>query len=109
MMDRGDRAVGKYWETAFSGAYGLAADSRYLYIADLGDGPRIGRTGERILRMDLVTRESTVLLQSDPNAGNPANIDGPLANAAVMQPRHLLYDAKRGLFFDCFDVIRRVK
>jgi hypothetical protein len=107
--DDGSRAVGKYSETAFSGAFGLAADSRYLYIADLGDGPRPQRTGERILRMDLVTRESTVLLQSDPAAGNPANIDGPLANAAVMQPRNLLYDAKRGLFFDCFDVIRRVK
>lgn len=108
-FDDGTRKIGSYWDTAFSSPYGLANDSRYLYISDMGDGPRIGRTGERIMRMDLVTREASVLLQSDPAAGNPANIDGPLANAAVMQPRHLLYDSARGLFFDCFDVIRRIK
>lgn len=109
VMDLGDRKLGTFWETAFAGPMGLAADSRYLYIADLGDGPLIGKTGERIIKMDLVTRESSVLVQSDPAAGNPSNIDGPLANAAIMQPRYMHYDPKRGLFFDCFDVIRRIK
>ncbi len=108
-FDSGARKIGKFWETKFSAPMGLAVDSRYLYIADLGDGPNIRSTGERIIKMDLVTRESSVLLQSDPAAGNPANIDGPLANAAVMQPRYMVYDPKRGLFFDCFDVIRRIK
>ncbi len=111
----GQRAVdmystqGKYNETTFAAPMGLAADSRYLYISDMGDGPLAQKTGERILKMDLVTRESSVLVQSDPAAGNPANIDGPLSNAAVMQPSALVYDSKRGLFFDCRDVIRRIK
>jgi hypothetical protein len=108
-----ETAVGNYATTSLITAYGLTTDGKSLYLVDAGDDRQTGVNGlsllPKILSIDASTRAVSTVFTDAPNAGLASNIDGPLETASIMDPDLIVFDPKRGLIFDCVDVIRRLK